>query len=139
MVSNDALRVTLTAIATAIGGTLSEGHTQRRIDGTDAYEWIGGLGVYTGPGWTPYPKVTIYPHQSLSDATQLVVKFKIEITWVKSEATDKVYAVCAHVDNSSAFVYLKDHETETEAFCWAVCKCVEQLVNPNPNHEGTSK
>ncbi len=55
------------------------------------------------------------------------------------EATDKVYAVTASVNERSAFVHLEDHKTEDEALCWAICKCVEQLVNPNPNHEGTSK
>lgn len=62
------------AVAKAIGGTLSEGHTQRRsLSIAGGWEWIGAPGVVTPDDWAPYPGVVIHPLQDDRDAFRLAV------------------------------------------------------------------
>lgn len=65
----------MVAVAKAIGGTLSEGHTQRRsLSTAGGWEWIGAPGVVTPDDWVPYPGVVIHPLHDDGDALRLAVK-----------------------------------------------------------------
>lgn len=66
--------------AKAIGGTFSPGSTQLRTGPTwDDWEWIGPMGIVTGPSWKPYPSIIIRPHENDGDSRRLEVALKINV------------------------------------------------------------
>jgi hypothetical protein len=73
-------RELLELAAKAVGGTLSEGHTQRRTGPTwDTWEWIGGLGINMPDGRVAYPLTDD------GDALRLAVRLKIPLRFEENK------------------------------------------------------
>lgn len=66
-------------VALAIGGKLSEGHTQRRDSLDSPWYWVGPVGVQTPSSWVPHGVTTIHPLTDNDHALQLLTYGKIEL------------------------------------------------------------
>lgn len=118
-------RELLQKAASAIGGTLSEGHGHRRIGKTwEDWEWYGPLGIRTKEG------LTIYPLYDKGDAFELLIMCGL----VFRCNNDHGYVMCAKGDAS---FYIQDEEFRKD-FEAACCKVIVMAAgHKESNNEST--
>lgn len=85
-------------------------------------EWNGETETFERPvpfrnylNWEPWNPLT-----SVADAADMAIKMKVDVVWHHSE-------VWATQKGKGVAIQFKDHPTEQEAYCYAVCQVVAQM------------